>query len=172
MPETFRNRDCVTFNKSDTVTSEVDDALATNGWPGGVAVNWATDPVERFAVTRSDGAGMGFLLKGSDEVGDRYTAQTRNQVYYRVATLCFGGWLMMTTSFERYTWASRQVGPLVEIPYAESDRLHFSNRGLWTNEDEWTLSGDPRAPNSQVVGTVMQVPTVANDHFITIQTLL
>ena len=27
VPETFRNRDCVTFNKSDTVTSEVDDAL-------------------------------------------------------------------------------------------------------------------------------------------------
>jgi hypothetical protein len=76
----------------------------------------------------------------------------------------------MTTSFETYTWASRQAGPLVAITYAESDRLVFSNRGYWTSEDEWTLSGDPRAPNSYYIGFVAQIPTAANDYFMTIQT--
>ena len=77
----------------------------------------------------------------------------------------------MTTSFERYTWASRNMGgPLVEIPYQESDRLVFSNRGFWTREDEWTLSGDPRAPNAYFIGFVVQPPSASNDYFMTIQT--
>lgn len=170
MPETPRFRDCVVLFKGDAYPCEVDSELALNGWPGGQAVQWTPDPGDRFMVTRSDGLYAGFLLKGSNESGDRFTAITQNQPIYRVATLCAGGWLIMTTAFERYTWASRQLGPLVEIVYQESDRLVFSNRGWWTNEDEWVLSGDPRAPNSYFIGFVVQVPSDANNHFMTIQT--
>ena len=111
------------------------------------------------------------MLNGSDEPGDMLTGLTMNQPYYKIATLCAGGWLIMTTSFERYTWASRHgPGPLVEIVYHESDRLVFSMRGYWTNSDEWTESGDPRAPNSYYIGFVVQVPTAANGWYMTIQT--
>jgi len=170
VPENFRNRDCVTLVKGDAYPAEVSAALAAQGWPGGQGVQWVSDPGDRFVVGRSEGLYAGFLLKGSNESGDQYTAITQNQPYYRVATLCAGGWLIMTTSFERYTWASRMAGPLVEIPYQESDRLVFSNRGLWTREDEWTLSGDPRAPNDYYIGFVCQAPAAANGYFMTIQT--
>jgi hypothetical protein len=171
MPETFRTRDCVVLYKGDAYPTEVDEELATQGWVGGQGVQWTTTAGDRFVVTRSDGLYAGFLLKGSNEVGDKFTAITQNQSYYRVATLCAGGWLIMTTAFERYTWASRTGGgPLVEIVYQPSDRLVFSNRGLWTVEDEFTLSGDPRAPNDYYIGFVVQAPTVDNDYFMTIQT--
>jgi len=171
MPETFRNRDCVVLYKGDAYPVEVDASMATTGWAGGQGVMWVSDPGDRFVVGFSDGLYAGFLLKGSNESGDMYTGITQNQPYYRVATLCAGGWLIMTTAFERYTWASRTGGgPLVEIPYQVSDRLVLSNRGLWTREDEWTLSGDPRAPNDYYIGFVAQVPDAANDYFMTLQT--
>lgn len=169
MSETPRNRDCVVLLKGDTYPVEVDAELAANGWIGGQGVQWTADPGDKFAVKRSDGLYMGFLLKGSNEDGDGYTSITGNQARYRIATACAGGWLILTRAFERYTWASRQVGPLVAINYQESDRLVFSNRGLWTNEDEWVLSGDPRAPNDYFIGFLVQVPSDANDWFITVQ---
>lgn len=171
MPETFRNRDCVTLYKGDAYPVEVNTDLALNGWMGGQGVQWVEDPMDRFIVGRSDGLYAGFLLKGSNELGDDYSAITRNQPLYRIATLCAGGWLIMTRAFERYTWASRiGGGPLVEISYQISDRLVFSNRGFWTKEDEWVLSGDPRAPNDYYIGFVAQIPTESNDYFMTIQT--
>ena len=81
-------------------------------------------------------------------------------------------WLISTTSFEQYTWASRQVGPLVEITYAAQDKLYWSLRGLFTSEDEWTLSGDPRAPNTDFTGYVVQPPSALTEGYITIQTTL
>lgn len=170
--ESPRFRDCVVLFKGDAYFCEVTDLLAAEGWDGGQGVKWAPCPVghDGFMVTRSDGYYAGFLLNGSNESGDRFSAVTQNQPYYKFATLCAGGWLIMTTAFERYTWASRQAGPLVEIDYHESDKLLFSNRGLFTKEDEWTLSGDPRAPNSYYIAFVIQVPTDANNHYMTIQT--
>jgi hypothetical protein len=94
-----------------------------------------------------------------------------SQQVYQIATLCAGGWVIITVAFEKYTWASRQMGPLVPLVYAESDRLVFSNRGWWTKEDEWTLSGDPRAPNDYYIGYVVQPPGVGgnDEDYITIQ---
>lgn len=172
MSENARNRDCVTLFKGDAYPVEISDALATLGWPGGQGVMWVADPREGFFVTRSDGYYAGFLLDGSNESGDQLTALTRNQVVYKIGTLCAGGWLIMTTSFERYTWDSRNgIGPPnVPIVYQESDRLVFSLRGLFTSEDEFTKSGDPRMPNDYYIAFVCQVPTAANGYYMTIQT--
>ena len=169
MPEVPRTRDCMALFKGDCYPCELDDSLAASGWVGGQGVQWATNSKEGFFVKQSDGLFAGFLLWGSNESGDQHTAITGSQVRYKFGTLCAGFWLIMTTSFEKYTWASRQAGPLVPLVYAESDRLVFSNRGFWTKEDEWTLSGDPRAPNNYYLGFVAQAPTVANGHYMTIQ---
>jgi hypothetical protein len=76
----------------------------------------------------------------------------------------------MTTSFEQYTYASRiGGGPLVPITYNASDRLLFSLRGYFTSEDEWTLSGDPRAPNSYFIAFVIQAPSTVTSGYMTIQ---
>lgn len=170
MLEVPRNRDCVVLFKGDAYPCEVSDSLASTGWAGGQGVQWVDDPRDGFVVNASDGLYAGFLLKGSAEKADFGTSMDRNQQIYHFATLCAGGWLIMTSSFERFTWASRQAGPLVPITYRESDRLVFSNRGFWTNEDEWTLSGDPRAPNGYFIGFVAQAPVLVKDeYFMTIQ---
>lgn len=169
MPEINRTRDAIVFVKGVTITVNVDDLLVTDGWSGGVGAEFVESVNDEILVTRSDGFGSGFLLWGSDEVPDDFTAMTRNQPTYRFAVLCVGGWLFSTSSYEKYTWASRQAGPLVPISYTASDRLRFSLRGLWTNEDEWTLSGDARAPNNNQLGLVAQAPSPANNNFLTIQ---
>lgn len=169
MPDTPRSRECVVLLKGDAYFCEVSDSLVASGWHGGQGVQWYNDPKDGFFVTASDGYYAGFMMWGSDESGDDHTAMTRNQLYYKFGTLCAGGWVIMTTSFEVFTYASRQAGPLVRIAYQESDRLVFSLRGYWTSQDEWSLSGDPRAPNSYFIGFVMQAPTAANDYFMTIQ---
>ncbi len=168
--EVPRNRDCVALFKGDAYPCEVDTELATNGWLGGQGVQWISDTGDRFRVTRSDGLYSGFLLSGSNELGDRFTGLTQSQPIYQIATLCSGGWLIMTVAFERYTWLSRQGGPLVEIVYQESDRLVFSNRGWWTKEDEWTLSGDPRGANEYFIAFVVQPPKASNNYYMTVQT--
>jgi len=165
-----RTRDCVAIYKGDAYPVTVSDAMATQGWRGGQGVRWLASPKDEFLVTFSDGLYAGFMLWGSDEISDQFTAATRNQPAYRFGTCCAGGWIILTIAFERYTWLSRQVGPLVEIDYHASNRLLFSNRGFWTTEDEWSLSGDPRAPNSYFIGFVMQPPTPENGHYMTIQT--
>jgi len=170
MPEASRNRECVVLFKGDAYPVEIDNTLAATGWPGGQGVLWASNLKDGFFVRQSDGLYSGFLLDGSNESGDQLTGLTRSQPIYKIGTLCAGGWLIMTSTFERYTYASRLVPPLVPITYRESDRLVFSNRGWWTNEDEWTLSGDPRAPNTYYIGFVCQVPTAANGYFMTLQT--
>ena len=169
---TFRTRDCVVLYKGDAYPVEIDITLAATGWPGGQGVMWASDPSDGFFVKRSDGLYAGFLLDGSNEGGDQFTGMTQAQRVYRIGTLCAGGWLIATRTFEKYTWASRQIpgGPLVPIVYTESDRLLFSNRGWLTKEDEWTLSGDPRAPNAYYIAFVVQAPTVSSGGFMSIQT--
>jgi hypothetical protein len=170
MPEIPRTRDCIILFKGDTYTCAVDEGLAISGWRGGQGCQWATPPRDEFIVSASTGLYAGFFLWGSNESSDQYTAMTLQQPTYRYAVVGAGGWLMMTTSYEMYTWASRQgAGPLVPIVYNESDRLLFSLRGYWTKEDEWTLSGDPRAPNGYYIGFVAQAPTAQNNHYMTIQ---
>jgi len=168
-PEQFRTRDCVILLKGDAYPVTVDPVMASGGWKGGQGVQWVASDKDEFLVTYSDGLYAGFALWGSNESSDEFTAMTRNQPSYQFATVGAGGWIIMTTSFEQYTYASRQAGPLVPIVYNASDRLVFSLRGYWTKEDEWTLSGDPRAPNGYFIGFVIQPPSTATQQYMTIQ---
>lgn len=171
MPELPRTRDCIILFRGDTYTVAVDPGLAQSGWRGGQACQWATSTRDEFLVTASDGLYAGFFLWGSDESSDQFTSMARQQPTYKYAVLGAGGWLISTSTYEQYTYASRVGGPpLVPIVYTESDRLLFSLRGYFTNEDEWTLSGDPRAPNSYYIAFVAQAPSVMTQQFMTIQT--
>ena len=167
-----RIRDVNVLFKGDSYTVMIDPALQASGWQGGQGVQWVDAPIDEFMVGASDGVYGGFLLWGSNEDSDQYIALVGQQVAYGYAVLCAGGWLMNTRTFEQFTWLSRQVGPLVPITYTVGERVRFSLRGYWTNEDEWTLSGDPRGSNGYFIGSVVGGPT-PNDHgvpYLTIQT--
>jgi len=170
MPEQARTRDCVVLVKGDTYPVTVSVPMAVSGWRGGQGVRWVASTKDEFLIELSDGYYAGFVLFGSDEDSDQYTAMTRNQPYYKFATACAGGWHILTTTYERHTYASRVgSGPLVPLTYNASDRLVFSLRGYWTKEDEWTLSGDPRAPNSYYLGFVTQTPSTLTSGYMGIQ---
>jgi hypothetical protein len=169
MPEIDRTRDLIILKKGDCYVVAISPSLARSGWVGGQGAVWYDAGRDEMTVTASDGAGQGFFVWGSSEDGDQYTAMTGYQPAYGFAVLGFGGWLISTRSFERYTWASRQVGPLVPITYAAQDEVVFSLRGLFTNEDEWTLAGDPRAPNDNILGVVTQPPSALTNNYITLQ---
>jgi hypothetical protein len=172
MPEILRSRDCVVFFKGDSQTVVVSQDMVNLGWPGGQGVTWVDSTSDERMVTFSDGLYGGFLVWGSDEDGDRFTAMTQQQPYYKYATFFSGGCLISTSSYERYTYASRLAGPpYVPLVYQANDILYFSKRGLWTNEDELTLSADLRAP-CFFTGFVAQVPKAANRLFLGIQTSL
>jgi len=168
--EVFRTRDVIVFFKGVTITVDVTETDARQGWRGGQGFQWANTTQDRLMATKSDGYYGGFALWGSDEASDDFTAMTRNQPVYRFVVLGAGGWLISTANYERYTYASRTGGgPLEPITYNPSDRLVFSLSGLWTNEDEWTLSGDLRAPNQFYVGFVTQRPIPERNGHLGIQ---
>jgi len=169
MSEIFRSRDCIVFFKGDTTTVTVSSVMVSGGWAGGQGVQWAGAIGDDRLVTYSQGLYGGFLIWGSDEAGDDYTAITRQQPTYRYATMLFGNNLMATRTYERYTYASRIGGGFpVLLVYQPNDVLRLSLRGLWTKEDELTLSGSPLAP-SPLVGYVAQIPKPLNNEFLGIQ---
>ena len=170
MPELFRTRDVVVLFKGDAYPVAVDDAMLAQGWPGGQGVHWVDSPLDDFRVSYSDGLYGGFLLWGSNESSDVWTALTGQQLAYGYGILCAGGWLISTSTFERYTYASRIGGPLVANNYVVGERLVFSKRGLLTREDEWTATVDPRMPNQWYIANVIQVPSAANNWYLTVQT--
>jgi len=172
MPEIFRTRDTIIFYKGDTCTVVVSPSMALTGWAGGQGVQWFDPGRDELAVDLSDGVPNGFVLWGSDETSDRYTSLTRNQPTYGYGTVGFGGWLLATRTFEQFTLASRLAPPEVEIVYNPQDILYFSLRGLWTREDEWSISGDPRAPNTYPTGVVVQPPSSNAAGYMTIQVRL
>lgn len=173
MGEILRGRDCVVHVKGDSITVVVNQAMVTGGWTGGQGVKWVDDPTDEFVVTYSDGPFGGFLVWGSDEPSDRFTAMSGQFPYYRHGVMLFGGNVISTISFEKYTYASRiGGGALTPLTYSAQDQLFLSLRGLWTKEDEWALSGDPRAPNDKPTGVVVQPPKVSNKQFMTIQTFM
>lgn len=165
-----RDRDCYVLFKGDAYAVAVSQAMKTQGWQGGQGVKWIDSPRDEFLTTFSDGLYGGFMLWGSNEDSDTYASLTGNQPEYGFGVLCAGGWLISTRTFERYTWASRQVGPLVPLNYIVGERVRFSLRGYWTKEDEWSLSGDPRGSNGYFIGSVVQAPSADNNFYITLQT--
>jgi hypothetical protein len=165
-----RTRDVIVLVVDLTFPVMVTDAMASAGWVGGQAVRWVDSPDDTFLVTFSDGTYGGFLLWGSNEVADQYSAYTGNQPKYKFATCCTGTWLISTVAYEKYTLQSRLVPPLVPNVYVVGQRLRFSNRGLWTPQDEWTISGDPRAPNNFLVGSIVQAPGPENNYYLMVQT--
>ncbi len=171
MAETIRSRDVVVWSKDDTLTVVVDEAMVQSGWPGGQGVTWAGSVGDELLVTYSQGHFGGFLVWGSDEVGDDFAASTRNQLTYRFATMFFGSTIFGTTSYERYTLASRLSPPLVPLTYGINQALYLSQRGLWTVEDELTILGAPSAP-APSAGVVCQAPKSINYFYLGIQTTM
>lgn len=168
--ELIRGRDCIVYFKGDTQTVIVSQAMADGGWPGGQGVQWVDSVNDERVVSYSNGMYGGILVWGSDESGDRYASTSGQQPHYKYATLFSGGCLISTSSYERYTYLSRTGGgPLVPLVYAPNDILYLSKRGLWTKEDELTLSGDPRAP-CFFTGFVAQLPKASNQMYLGIQT--
>lgn len=172
MPEVVRSRDTTVFFYGERQTVSVSPAMVQGGWPGGQGVQWASSVVDERLVTYSRGLFGGFLVWGSDELGDDFASSTRQQTTYAYATMFSGGCLLSTVAFERYTYASRiGGGPFVSLVYTANDSLYFSLRGLWTKEDELTLSGDPLAP-CFFVGFVAQTPSLLNQNRLGVQTSL
>jgi hypothetical protein len=169
MSEILRSRDCIIFYKGDSTTVTVSSAMVASGWAGGQGVQWVGIVGDDRIVTYSQGLFGGFMFWGSNEQGDDYTAITRQQTVYRYATMFFGGCLIATSSYESYTYASRiGGGPLVPLVYQPNDQLYFSLRGLWTKQDEMTISGNSAAPAAGV-GYVAQLPKSANRNYLGIQ---
>jgi hypothetical protein len=171
----FRTRDVVVFVKSKTIPVMISPAMAAGGWPGGQGVQWIDDPNnDTFLVTYSSGQYGGFLLWGSNEPSDQYVAYYKNQPTYNFAVMAIGSWVVSTTTFEQYTYASRIAGPpYVPNVFIPGNKLRFSLRGYFTPEDEWTLSGDPRAPNNLFVARVIQPPNPnINSNYLEIQSTI
>jgi hypothetical protein len=171
-PDIVRDRDVIVFSKSKGIPVQIDSALSTSGWPGGQGVRWTDSTSDTLIVTATDGLPAGILLWGSNESSDQFIAYYENQPTYKFATLCIGGWIISTITYEMNTYASRQAGPLIPIAYVIGQPLFFSLRGYFTPEDEWTLSGDPRAPNVYVTGAVAQVPSTLSNNYLGVQTAL
>lgn len=167
-----RTRDVIVLAKDLSFPIMVDSTMATAGWPGGQAVTWAATPFDNFLATFSDGTYGGFLLWGSNETADQFTAYTGNQPTYRFGVVGVGTWIISTVAYERYTLQSRLIPPLVPNVYTVGQRLRFSLRGLFTPQDEWTISADPRAPNNFLVGSIIQAPNASNNQYLMVQTAI
>ena len=166
-----RTRQVETLFRGDSYTVAIDQTMATQGWQGGQFVRWVDSPNrDEFLVTLSDGLYGGFALYGSDEPSDQFISYTKNQPLYGFITFCAGGWLIATSTYEKYTYASRQIGPLEPIIYVPGVRLRISLNAKFTIEDEFTLSGDIRQPNTYYIGSIVQAPSSDNNFYLTVQT--
>src|SRR5271154_584604 len=125
----FRDRDVIIFDKGKTFTVNLNQTMVFNGWRGGQGVQYTTPQYDEPYVTFSNGVACGFLLWGSNEAADQYTAMTENQPTYAFATMGAGSWLISTATYEQYTYESRVGGgQLIPLVYNASDRLLFSLR--------------------------------------------
>ncbi len=172
MAQSNRTRELVILTKGRTFTPVLGPAMVLSGWRGGQGVRWISSSIrDEFIVELADGGdAAAFMIYGSDEPSDQYTSMTLNQVVYAAGTMMYGRALVETTTYEHFTYVSRTgPGPLVPIVYAENEPLLFSLRGYWTTEDEWSLSGDLRAPNEHHVGLVVKAPSTVTSDYLAIQ---
>ena len=173
--EQFRTRDMIVLFKGDAYPVTVDPTMAAGGWKGCQGIQWVHSNNDEFLVTYSDGYYCGVTLYGNDELQDKYTAMSGQQSAYAFTTACAGGWLVMTSTFEQYTYLSRKSGgPLVPLVYNPSDRLVFSMRGYLTKETtEWVNSGIPkyvaRGLNTFYIAFVVQPPSGLTNNYMTVQ---
>lgn len=168
-----RGRDCVVFSKGDCYAMSVSSAMLAGGWVGGQGAQWSsfTDP-DKPILTYSSGLFGGFMLWGSNEAADQYTAMTTQYLRYGYGVLMAGRSIMSTIAFEQFSYASRiGGGSLVPLVYSPNDLLFMSSRGYWTKEDELTMSGSSLAP-AIPCGIVAQVPTAVNRFYLGVQTKL
>ena len=172
MAEILRTRDVVVLAKDVAFPVMLDSALVTAGWAGGQGVTWVDSPHDEFRVGFSDGRFGGFLLWGSNEDSDQFISMTGNQPKYAFGVMCQGSWLLSTRIFEQFTLQSRNAGPLVENTWTVGTKVLFSLRGLFSPQDEWAIDGDPRAPNRNFVGTIVQPPRTSNSNYVMIQTIM
>jgi hypothetical protein len=164
----IRGRDCVIFGKAEIYTVGIDDVMLAGGWDGGTGVTWVDSLSEIPMVSYSNGLYGGFLIFGSSETADQYVSSTQNQLAYGRGVIATGNAVISTSTYERYTYASRVSGGfLVSLVYTPGEPLYFSKRGLWTNEKEGTPLGD-----NFFTGFVMQAPSKTNQFFLGIQTSL
>lgn len=174
MAEILRTRDCTVHFRGDSYPVAVHPYMIATGWPGFQWVQWCDSPLDEFRVTHSDGVYGGFLVWGSDESCDSLTASSGNQLVYGYAILCTGGWILSTSTYEKYTWDSRHgIGPAnVPIVYTVGGRLVVSNRGFVTPENEWAKVADPRGDNTFYIAYVIQVPRADNNWRLVLQTAI
>ena len=173
MTEISRGRDLILFFKGDCYTVTPDPRMIAEGWAGGQGVTWVPGVNDERTVSFSDGRYGGVALWGSDEVADMHTGLSNSWPATRVLTILLGGSLFSTSTYERYTWDSRNgIGPPnVPIVYTPNQILYFSLRGYWTNEDEATKVGAPYAP-CFFTGFVVQIPKASNNFYLGVQTSL
>jgi hypothetical protein len=169
MTEIVRSRDLIVFFKGDNYTVTPGPGMVANGWLGGQGVTWIPGVNDERTVGISDGRYGGIAMFGSDEVADMHTGLSGTQRTARWVTILLGGSLISTSTYERYTWASRQAGPLVPLVYTPCQILYMSSRGYWTNEDEAPLTGALWGTNF-FAGFVAQVPKANNNYFLGVQT--
>ena len=135
---------------------------------GGLGVQWSAGVNDERTVDTSTGLYGGMLFFGSGEEADQLTSLSDSQQTYRYATFCAGGWLISTSTYEKFTYASRiGGGALVPLVYNINDPLYYSLRGYWTNEPESTIAGG--TPNF-FTGFVAQVPKRSTNYWLGIQT--
>jgi len=168
----IRGRDCVVFSKGDAYSMPVSAAMLSGGWVGGQGAQWTTySNPDRPTLTYSAGLFGGFMLWGSNEAADQYTAFTGQPLYYGYGVLMAGRAIISTIAYEQYTYASRISGPLVPLVYTSNAPLFMSLRGYWSIENELTLSGSPLAP-ALPCGVVAQLPKAVNEFRLGVQTKL
>jgi hypothetical protein len=173
MSEIIRTRNVSVLFKGDAYSVALSPAMLSGGWAGGQGVMWDDSPLDEFRVTYSDGFYGGFLLWGSNEPSDQWTALTGGQLQSGHAVVGAGGWLISTDTYEKYSYVSRHGGgPLAALDYVVGERLVFSLRGLFTREDEFSITGDPRGSNTYYVAYVIQKPRASNNWNLVLQTAI
>lgn len=169
-----RGRDCFLFGKGDSHVVTVSPEMIASGWAGGTGVMWADSPHQEPVVSYSNGLYGGFMLYGSGESADQFKSDTRRQlVHPQSAVMMAGNAIISTSSYERYTYASRLAGGTLDpLVYAPGAPLYFSRRGLWTIEDEASQGTPlPFAP-AFFTGFVTGIPSPVNQYFLGVQASL